>query len=111
MKKNNADAELKKLNKIFKNIDKDKRIVVANLIENAAFMSEELNKLQEVIKEKGCVEQYQNGANQHGRKKSAEVDVYNSMVKNYSTVIKQLLDLLPDNDNEKNELLEFMRGT
>lgn len=106
MKNNN---ELEKFNEIFKNIDENKRNVVNQLIVNAVFMSEELKKLQEVIKENGCVETYQNGANQFGKKKSSEIEVYNSMIKNYTTVIKQLLDLLPSSSNENDELLDYLK--
>lgn len=44
----------------------------------------------------GYTEPYQNGANQSGQKKRPEVDVYNTMIKNYASVIKQLTELLPD---------------
>ncbi|MGO5053576.1 hypothetical protein ACTQ6A_13910 [Lachnospiraceae bacterium LCP25S3_G4] len=103
-------SELERFKKIFKNIDEDKRAVVDRLIENAAFMSEELKKLQEYISEHGCTEEYMNGANQFGKKKSSEVDVYNTMIKNYTSVIKQLLDLLPDGQRGSDELMDFISG-
>lgn len=102
-------TELDKLRDIFKDIDEDKRGIVDRLIENAAFMSEELTKLQEYIREHGCTEEYQNGANQFGKKKSSEVDVYNTMIKNYSSVIRQLIDLLPTKSKEADELLSFIK--
>ena len=101
--------ELNKLNKIFKNIDDDRKKIVENLIKNAAFMAVTLQELQEYIAEHGCTEEYQNGANQFGKKKSSEVEVYNSMIKNYSTIIKQLLDLAGDVGKEdKDDLMEFL---
>ena len=59
-------------------------------------MAESLDELQEIIKEKGFTEEYQNGANQFGVKKCSEVEIYNTMIKNYSSIIKQLVDLLPN---------------
>ena len=100
--------ELNKLKKIFKDIAPDKQQTVEKLISNAAFMAESLDKLQEIIGEKGFVEEYQNGANQSGVKKCSEVDIYNTMIKNYSSVIKQLLDLLPDGSTGGDELLDFL---
>ncbi|HEX9059962.1 MAG TPA: hypothetical protein VF941_07265 [Clostridia bacterium] len=104
--------EIQKLNNIFKNVPKDKLDVVTNLINNAAFMAATLEDLQLAINENGCVETYQNGANQFGKKKSSEVEIYNVMIKNYSSTIKQLIDLLPqDEGNSKNggkELLNFI---
>lgn len=58
-------------------------------------MSVSLEDLQEAINEKGYIEEYQNGANQKGVKKCSEVEIYNTMVKNYSSVTKQLTDLVP----------------
>ena len=103
--------ELTKLKKIFADISPDKQQIVEKLISNAAFMAESLEELQEIIRIKGFVEEYQNGANQYGVKKCSEVDIYNTMIKNYSSVIKQLLDLLPDgSSNGGDELLDFLGG-
>ena len=103
--------ELNKLKKIFKDIEPNKRQTVEKLIENAAFMAESLTALQEVIRQKGFVEEYQNGANQYGVKKCSEVEIYNTMIKNYSSIIKQLVDLLPDGTKSSgDELLDFISG-
>lgn len=103
--------ELNKLKKIFKDIEPSKRQTVEKLISNAAFMAESLDELQEIIREKGFVEEYQNGANQSGVKKCSEVEIYNTMIKNYSSIIKQLVDLLPnDARSSGDELLDFISG-
>lgn len=102
-------TELERLREIFKDIDEDKKGIVERLIENAAFMSEELTKLQDYIREHGCTEEYQNGANQFGKKKSSEVEVYNTMIKNYASIIKQLIDLLPTRTAAADELLTFIK--
>ena len=103
--------ELNKLKRIFKDIEPGKRQTVEKLISNAAFMAESLDELQEIIREKGFVEEYQNGANQSGVKKCSEVEIYNTMIKNYSSIIKQLVDLLPnDARSGGDELLDFISG-
>lgn len=103
--------ELAKLKKIFKNIEPDKAKIVENLIANAAFMAASLEELQDIINEKGYTEEYQNGANQFGVKKCSEVEIYNTMIKNYSSVIKQLVDLLPNGGaSGGDELLDFISG-
>ena len=38
----------------------------------------------------------QNGKDQKGRKKTAEGDAYNSLIKSYTTTMKQLNELLAD---------------
>lgn len=87
--------EMLRLKKIFKNLEKDKWDTALSLIKNAAFMTITLEDLQETINREGAVSKYQNGENQWGTKKSPEVEIYNTMIKNHMAIIKQLADLLP----------------
>lgn len=68
---------------------------VASLIDEAAFMAGSLYELRQIIDEKGYTEEYQNGQFQKGTKKTSEIEIYNTMIKNYMTCMKQLTDLLP----------------
>ena len=79
------------------------------LIDNAAFMTIHLKDLQAELNEHGCVEEYRNGENQYGMKKSAAADIYTTMYKNYIATIKQLAELAPDNVGT-DELSMFMQG-
>lgn len=85
---------------------------VRSLIENAAFMSITLDDLQKSINENGVISEYKNGENQYGTKKSPEVEVYNTMIKNHMSAVKQLTDLIPKTANaaERDELLDFLSG-
>ncbi len=87
--------EIRRLKNIYSKMDPDVKKVTQSLIENAAFMAVTLDDLQEIINKDGVISEYQNGANQWGTKKSPEVEVYNTMVKNHMAIIKQLTDLLP----------------
>jgi hypothetical protein len=109
MARKKQETELTKLTAIFENIAEDKRRVVDKLIGNAAFMAEQLELLQNDIKQKGYISEYQNGENQWGTKKSPEIEIYNVMIKNYMAAIRQLTDLLPDdNKQEADELLQYI---
>jgi hypoxanthine-guanine phosphoribosyltransferase len=88
-------SEIKNLNKLFNKMDNKTKKAVHTLIENAAFMSVQLEDLQDHMNENGVISEYQNGENQWGTKKSPEAEVYNSMIKNHMLVMKQLTDLLP----------------
>jgi len=88
-------AEKKRLTKLFSQIDDGMIKTVKSLIENAAFMAITLAEIQDEINYNGCVSTYQNGENQWGTKKSPEVEIYNTMVKNHMQVMKQLTDLMP----------------
>lgn len=103
-------AEIERLHTLFEGIEDNKLKAAKPLIENAAFMAITLADLQEIINIKGCVEEYQNGANQRGFKKTSEVEVYNVMIKNYVSVTKQLADFVPTNPATGNELIDFVRG-
>ncbi len=93
-------AEKRKLAGIYTRLDKKTKRSVDSLMDEAAFMAASLYELRKIIDEKGYTEEYQNGANQKGIKKCSEVEIYNTMIKNYSSVVKQLTDLLPK-DQEK----------
>ena len=106
-------CEIKRLKKIFSNLTQDAAEVAEKLIENAAFMAVSLNELQGLINLHGYTEEYQNGENQKGVKKSSEVDIYNTMIKNFNTTMKQLIDMLPDSPsggNSRNAALDYITG-
>lgn len=104
--------EFNRLKRIFKDLPKEKKDTVMSLINNAAFMTITLEDLQEIINEKGYTEEYQNGANQFGVKKRSEIEIYNAMIKNQTTIIKQLADLLPEGSTKdvSEDILRFAFG-
>lgn len=81
----------------FSNLDTKTKKIVDSLINNAAFMTVTLEYLQLDILEHGVTAYYQNGENQWGKKNSPEAATYNTMIKNLSSITKQLCDLLPKN--------------
>lgn len=88
-------AEKRKLAGLYRSMDAKTKKAVDSLVDEAAFMSASLYELRQIINEKGYTEEYQNGANQKGVKKCSEVEVYNTMIKNYMGTIKQLTEQLP----------------
>jgi hypothetical protein len=102
--------ELTKLNKIYKNIEKDRKTIVDNLIQNCAFMTATLQELQENINNNGVEEVFINGR-QEMMRESPSAKIYNQMIKNYQSAIKQLMELLPSGDPKQNEdeLLSFVK--
>lgn len=90
-------------------MDKNKRDTVQPLIKTAAFLAVSLDELQEIINSKGYTVEYQNGANQKGTKQSDAVKTHIAMTKNYSTVVKQLLELVPQEQRKKSKL-EMLRS-
>lgn len=103
-KEQRIKSEKSRLKRIFKELDENKKNLVTPLIEKAAFMSVELDDLQETIEQDGWTSEYKNGENQYGTKKSPEADTYIALSKNYAAVIKQLTDLVPAAKRKKSRL-------
>lgn len=91
-------AEKRKLSGIYSRLEAKTKKSVSSLVNEAAFMAASLYELRRGINEEGYTEEYHNGANQSGVKRSAKVDIYIQLEKNYASVIKQLTDLLPKED-------------
>lgn len=87
----------------------DQKAKGLHLIFNLVFMEEQLAQLQAEIREKGVVSEYQNGENQWGTRKSPEVDVYNAMLKNYISGIKQLNEIFGEQAQADDELTKFLK--
>lgn len=101
--------ETQRLMKLFKDLPKNKHKMTEKLIDNASFMSITLDELKEDIKVYGVKETYVNGKDQYGFKESIESKTYNTMVKNYMSIIKQLNDMMPEPKkiNEDDEFEQF----
>ncbi len=102
--------EMRKLNKFFKNVPKDKQEMIQGLKEQAAFMYATLMELQEIINDEGPVELFEQGKQRLLREHPAS-KTYNTMIKNYSSVIKQLIDMLPKEDakSTEDEFVKFIQ--
>ena len=94
--------------KIIEELPAGKRERAAKLVVKLEFMNKELEKLQEKIAENGWTEEYRNGANQSGIKKSSEGEAYNSLLKNFTNTMRCLNDMLPDNEAGKDELEQWL---
>lgn len=107
VQKNKAiKKELNRLKKLFKELPENKKKISEKLIDNAAFMSVSLEELKNDIILYGVKETYVNGKDQYGFKESVESKTYNTTIKNYMAIIKQLNEMLPE-DKQINEDDEF----
>lgn len=102
--------EKAKLLKQFSALPTKQKNIVDGLIERAAFMRIMLAGLEEDIKKNGEFELFtQSDAVQPYQRKRPAVDIYNASIKNYSSIIKQLTELLPaENENAEDELMAFL---
>lgn len=109
-KEEKIKKEIRRLNSVFKCLDKNKAATVQSLIHTAAFITISLDEVQEYINQNGYTEEYKNGANQFGIKQSASVEIHIAMTRNLTTIIKQLTDLAPP-EKRKDSKLDALRRT
>ena len=103
--------EEKKLEKILANVEADKVKFVKGLIENSAFIYVTLYELKEILLETGTIENFENGSQKLLREHPAMKN-YNSLIKSYTTIMKQLFEFLPDagaGTKEKDDFLNFIK--
>lgn len=93
-KQKRIDAEITRLTKIFKDIEKNTRLTVKGLIEEAAYMRTTLQDLKEIIDGQGVIDVMPQGEYSILREHPA-FKAYNTMVQRYTTVIKELKSALP----------------
>ena len=109
--------EINRLKKLFSDMPSNTMDKVISLIRNAAFMTITLEDLQESINMYGAISEYKNGENQFGTKKSPEVEIFNTMIKNHMGIMKQLTDLTPqpvitgktEEEKKKDEFTKILR--
>lgn len=102
-------ADIKDLRKVFETINDDKSKLALSLLNKAEFMEDTLNKLQKKVQDDGVVTSMCQGNYDIDRENPA-LRSYNTTIKNYTSVIKQLADLLPETSNkvEGEDLLKFV---
>ena len=103
--------EERRLNQIFVSVPDNKKKTVEGLIKRAAFMRASLEDFEADLDQDGFVEMFRQGDRQEPYERKRPVaDLYNTMNTSYQKIIKQLTDLLPEENRDSAELLEFLGG-
>lgn len=83
------------------------KILVRNLIKQYAFVVISMDELSDIISQRDFVEEYKNGENQFGFKKSAYVDCYNDLTKTLAKLNSELIKTVPKGSINKDMLEAF----
>lgn len=98
------DKEIKKeitrITSLYKDVERVKRLTAKNLIEEAAYMKATLKELKEAIDKNGPIDVMPQGSYSILREHPA-LKSYTTMVQRYSAIIKQLMDLLPKDQQKE----------
>ena len=88
--------EEQRLKRIYENIDKDNKAIIEGLIQRAAYMRVTLEDWEKDIMENGYYEMFTQSEKTDPYERERPVArLYNTMNKNYQSLIKQLSDLVP----------------
>lgn len=91
------ENEIKKLRSIYQDIDSDQFKTVEELINRAAYMLATLQDYEKDIDENGYVELFSQSESQTPYERERPVvRLYNTLSKNYQSIIRQLSSLIPN---------------
>lgn len=101
--------QITELKKIIAQVPEDKQAIARNLADELQFMCDTMQDLKDQIKKHGTVEMFEQGKQRFLRENPA-VKSYSTMVQRYSSLYKQLTDLLPKTAPKppESELLDFI---
>lgn len=100
------ESEYKRLKVLFNSIEENKSKLVDNLIQQAAFMKVELDKLQNQMIRYGAVQISSKGA----QRQTEAAKYYTKLVNSYGTIIKTLNSILAKTvDDEDDEFDAFLK--
>lgn len=93
------NSEETRLRKIYKNIDEDNKAIIDGLIQRAAYMRITLEDWEKDIDINGYIEMFtQSEKTAPYERERPVIRLYNTMNKNYQSIIKQLSDLVPKHE-------------
>lgn len=109
-KEKKIKQEINRVKKIYKDFPKDKVKVLDGLIQEVSFMKISLEEMREDLLSNGLTETFEQGSQRFERERP-QVKIYTTFMQRYSGVMKQLIDLLPEEQKkeEADQLLEFLQ--
>ena len=104
-------AEKRRLEKIYANLDSQKKLVASGLIQRAAYLKATIEDLEEDLDKNGYTERFcQSDKVDPFERRRPTADLFTSTSGLYQKCIKQLTDLLPKENAEKQTKTETSDG-
>ncbi|HBF5768650.1 TPA: hypothetical protein KOS82_003558 [Clostridioides difficile] len=109
-KEKKIKQEVSRLKKNYKDLEKEKVKNLDGLINEAAFLKISLEGTREILTKEGLTEIFKQGKQEFERER-LQVKIYLNFMKLYSSVMKQLIDIIPSDkkQEEEDKLIEFMK--
>lgn len=109
-KEKKIKQEVSRLKKNYKDLEKEKVKILDGLINEAAFLKISLEGTRGILTKEGLTEIFKQGKQEFERER-LQVKIYLNFMKLYSSVMKQLIDIIPSDkkQEEEDKLIEFMK--
>lgn len=102
---NKKKYDVKTLSKLFSELPDNRFKLAQNLLEKADFMEKTLDELKAKVEADGVIVEMCQGKYNIEREHPA-LRSYNTTIKNYSNIIKQLSDMLPKTEQTQSDSFE-----
>ncbi|ASE37986.1 hypothetical protein COR53_01705 [Staphylococcus pettenkoferi] len=109
VKKAYTSINIEKLKEQVNELSKYQKVIALDLLEELEFMKSAMYDLKETINKEGATYIFTQGEQSYLRENPA-MKSYNTTVSKYNATLKQLLSLLPDEENETDELVDFVNN-
>ncbi|HBF8847502.1 TPA: hypothetical protein OLY45_003722 [Clostridioides difficile] len=109
-KEKKIKQEVSRLKKNYRDLEKEKVKILDGLVNEAAFLKISLEETREILTKEGLTEIFKQGKQEFERER-LQVKIYLNFMKLYSSVMKQLIDIIPSEikQEEEDELIEFIK--
>lgn len=110
-KEKQIKKEMAKLRKLFRALPKERQKAIEGLVQEAAWMRVTLEETRYIIDQEGPLEWFEQGSQKFKREHPA-TKTYNAMINRYTSVCKQLFDMVPATDDAKkaeDDLIAFVK--
>ena len=102
----------KNLDELRKRINKEaneNKAIALDLLEELTFMKETMTQLKETVKKQGATYIFTQGEQSY-LKENPAMKSYNTTITKYNATLKQLLSLLPEEQEQKDAFMDFVKN-
>lgn len=110
MEKKEYLPDLKQYKRIFETLDDNQRVFAEKIYKEADFMNKTLKKLKKSISTDGAIIERTNGNGFETIAENPAQKSYNTMIRNYTAVLKTLAELAPPVDKGESKLEKLLRA-
>jgi|SRR5699024_6688691 len=103
-------TDMQQVKQLLKYVPDQRQPIAQNLYDELVFMQNTMAVLKKQVKDEGAVSLFKQGKQEFLREHPA-LTAYNKTIQRYSTIYKQLVDLLPEAEvTQEDPLMDFIKA-